>query len=68
MEECMEFCARYLDDVETRSNRPVRNYDGGDNMGRAIGESTIFYLDNNAWTEAHRYILFNTSSVAPFIM
>lgn len=28
MEECMNFYAQYLDDVETKSNRPVRNDEG----------------------------------------
>lgn len=67
MEECMNFCAKYLDDVETKSNRPVRNYDGDDAMGRAAGEETRYYLSGNEWIQAHRYVLFNTSSVTPFI-
>ena len=45
-EECMNFCAQYLNDVETKSNRPTRNYSGDDNLGRAVGEITSFYLDN----------------------
>lgn len=67
MEDCMNFCAQYLDDVETKSSRPARNYDGGDSMGRGVGENTIFHLDDKEWIQAHRYILFNTSSIAPFI-
>lgn len=67
MEDCMNFCAQYLNDVETKLNRPARNYDGGDSMGRGVGENTIFHLDDREWIQAHRYILFNTSSVAPFI-
>ncbi|KAL7214822.1 hypothetical protein ACSBR1_027078 [Camellia fascicularis] len=67
MEECMNFCAQYLNDVETKSSRPVRNYSGDDNLGHAIGENTTFYLDNTSWVQAHRYILFNTSAVQPFI-
>mgnify|MGYP003702832643 FL=1 len=67
MGKCMNFCAQYLNDVETKSNRPVRNYSGDDNLGRAVGESTSFYLDNTSWVQAHRYVLFNTSAVQPFI-
>ncbi|GMP46351.1 hypothetical protein CsSME_00014547 [Camellia sinensis var. sinensis] len=63
MEECMNFCAQYLNDVETKSSQPVRNYSGADNLGHAIGENTSFYLDNTSWVQAHRYILFNTSVI-----
>ncbi|XP_028078258.1 uncharacterized protein LOC114280114 [Camellia sinensis] len=67
MEECMNFCAQYLNDVETKSNRPTRNYSGDDNLGRAVGEITSFYLDNVSWVQTHRYVLFNTAVVQPFI-
>ncbi|KAF7153203.1 hypothetical protein RHSIM_Rhsim01G0080000 [Rhododendron simsii] len=67
MEDCMNFCAQYLNDVETKLNRPARNNDSGDSMGRGVGENTTFHLDDREWIQAHRYILFNTSSVAPFI-
>ena len=67
MEECMSFCARYLDDVETKSNRPLRNYDGGEALGRSVGESLQIHLDNVTWTQTHRYVLFNTDSVKPFL-
>lgn len=67
MEQCMQFCARYLHEVETKSNRLGRNYNGGDRMGRAMGENTLFHLDQKQWIQAHRYVLFNTRSVAPFV-
>ncbi|XP_058201329.1 uncharacterized protein LOC131316070 [Rhododendron vialii] len=67
MYDCMNFCAQYLNDVETKLNRPARNYDGGDSMGRGVGENMIFHLDDREWIQACRYILLNTSSVAPFI-
>ena len=67
MEECMNFCAMYLDDVETKSNRPLRNYDGGENLGRPLGEGIPFLLDDVTWAQAHRYVLFNTDSVSPFL-
>ncbi|KAL7185008.1 hypothetical protein ACSBR2_027032 [Camellia fascicularis] len=65
MEECINFCAQYLNDMETKSSRPVRNYSGGNNLGYVVGENTSFYLDNTSWVQAHRYILFNTSAVTP---
>ncbi|XXG80251.1 hypothetical protein AAC387_Pa09g1166 [Persea americana] len=30
LEECSTFCSRYLHEVETKFNRPVRNYDDSD--------------------------------------
>ncbi|KAF7139496.1 hypothetical protein RHSIM_Rhsim07G0167400 [Rhododendron simsii] len=67
IEDCINFCAQYLNDVETKLNNPARNYDGNDSMDWGVGENTIFHLDDREWIQAHRYILFNTSSVAPFI-
>ena len=67
MEECMNFCAQNLNEVETKSNQPVRNYSGDDNLGRAVGEITSFYLVDTSWAQTHRYVLFNTAAVQPFI-
>ena len=57
MAECMNFCARYLNEVETKSNRPIRNDDGGNKFGR---------LDDISWIQAHRYVLVNTEVVIQF--
>ena len=46
MEECMTFCARYLDDVETKSSRPIRNFDGDDRLGRSVGKGKRFHMDD----------------------
>jgi len=56
---------------ETKSSRPIRNYDGGDNSldqisGRTLGKSEGFMLDDITYAQAHRYILVNTDAVAPF--
>ena len=67
MEECMNFCSQYLNDVETKLNRPVRNYNGAANMGRAVGETTTFNLGHTSYVQCHRYILFNTKAVKPFL-
>ena len=69
-EECMNFCTRYLNDVETKLNRPIQNYDGGDSStvgaGRALGKGASFLLDEVSWTQAHRYVLVNSIEVTPF--
>lgn len=66
MEECMNFCARYLDEVETKTNRPVRNDDGGNRNGRPLGKGVKVLLDELTWTQAHRYVLVNTDAITPF--
>nr|XP_012461242.1 unnamed protein product [Gossypium raimondii] len=54
-EECMTFCSRYLEDVETRLNRPSRNVGLTDNFtdtylfqsfGEPIGKVEIVELDD----------------------
>ena len=57
VEECKTFCSRYLDDVESKLNRPIRNYDVGDNLGillghalgKGKGKGKGFALDNTSW-------------------
>lgn len=60
VEECMMFCSRYLETIETIFNRPARNID--DSMG-AISN---ILLDQKSWMQAHRYILFNSNEIIPF--
>lgn len=59
-EECLTFCSRYLDSVETVFNRPARNVEG------STGSISHFELDQKSWTQAHRYVLFNTDEITPF--
>lgn len=66
MEECMTFCARYLDEVETKSNRPDRNYDGDNDFGRPLGKGIKIRLDDVTRAQAHSYVLMNTDAVTPF--
>jgi hypothetical protein len=62
MAECMHFCSLYLNDVETKSNRPKRNKDGdGDKHG------IKFKLTDIEWIQAHRWILFHTDVVTPYL-
>ena len=66
-EECMTFCSRYLEDVETRLNRPTRNEVCSTNNGETymfgsygepLGKVEIVHLDDKSWVQAHRYVLF----------
>ncbi|TXG60326.1 hypothetical protein EZV62_014899 [Acer yangbiense] len=50
MEECTNFCSRYLNDVETKWNRPPRN-DGRFNKNKGVRIS----LDEITWVQAHRF-------------
>ena len=68
-EECMTFCSRYLEDVETRLNRTNRNAGLNDHnlaetylfqsYGEPIGKVEIAELDDISWIQAHRYVLFH---------
>ena len=60
VEECLTFCSRYMEGVETIFNRPMRK----------IEESTWTVsnvtLDNREFTQAHRYVLFNSENIYQF--
>lgn len=66
-EECMTFCTQYLSDIETRSNRPRRNDDEGVESGRFVGREENITLDYISRVQAHRYVLFNTEDVRPYL-
>ena len=81
-EECLTFCSRYLEGVETKFNRPTRNDDVLNHdienldmdtssifslLGRHLGKGITFVLDNETRTKAHQYVLNNCEKVAPFI-
>ena len=70
VEQCMTFCSKYLDDVESKLTRPVRNYDCSDNDdqigGRPLGKEHVFILGDVQKKQAHRYILFNVDVVTPY--
>ncbi|KAF5442008.1 hypothetical protein F2P56_036986 [Juglans regia] len=62
LEELLTFCSRYLESAQTVFNRPSRNPD--DSKGKVLDVR----LDFTAWTQAHRYILFNSDDFTPFRM
>ncbi|KAG8481745.1 hypothetical protein CXB51_026629 [Gossypium anomalum] len=74
-EECMTFCSRYLEDAETRLNRPSRNAGLNDHdlaetylfqsYGEPIGKVEIVELDDISWIQARRYVLFHHDSMEP---
>ncbi|KAG8387592.1 hypothetical protein BUALT_Bualt02G0037300 [Buddleja alternifolia] len=63
LEECMIFCSRYLNDVETNANKHPRNHDEDNSNGRLIGNGKKFHLDHVTWVQAHRYVLQNSDVV-----
>ncbi|XP_077219723.1 uncharacterized protein LOC143853913 [Tasmannia lanceolata] len=77
-EECMTFCSRYFEGVESKLNRPVRNDEDIPSeieegfaifsvAGRPIGNAKTCALDQLIVDQAHRYVLFNCPVVEPFI-
>ncbi|KAK9988483.1 hypothetical protein SO802_028722 [Lithocarpus litseifolius] len=60
VEECLTFCSRYMEGVETIFNR----------LTRAIEESkgvvSSVTLNNREFTQAHRYVLFNSENISQF--
>ncbi|KAL0446148.1 UNVERIFIED_CONTAM: hypothetical protein Slati_1742700 [Sesamum latifolium] len=66
MEEYMNFCSRYLNDVETKKNRPPRNYNGDNNVGRGLYGGTRCIIDKDTLLKIHRYVLSNIDLVAPY--
>ncbi|XP_039142864.1 uncharacterized protein LOC120280181 isoform X1 [Dioscorea cayenensis subsp. rotundata] len=64
VEECITFCSRYFEGVDTRFYKTPRNDDFGDPFnGHGIGKSTTFTLNPIEWKQAHRYMLFNSESL-----
>ncbi|GKC48829.1 RNA-directed DNA polymerase, eukaryota, reverse transcriptase zinc-binding domain protein, partial [Tanacetum coccineum] len=63
-EECLNFCSRYFEGVETPFNRPPRNDENvvGKEMymfnssGRKLGKVEILKLDGNSSAQAHRCV------------
>jgi len=74
--ECMTLCSRYLHSIETKFNRPERNYDGGVKFdrtlsvfahpGRPVGAARYVDLDALERERAHVYALKNCEEVQSF--
>ncbi|KAL4388416.1 hypothetical protein GQ457_09G021810 [Hibiscus cannabinus] len=90
--ECLTFCSRYLEGIETIFNGLGRNNDGEENsylgsevtifstigrplgrknhplfMSRSVKEFQRLVLDEQGLAQAHRYVLFNSDEVSPYI-
>jgi len=75
-EECLTFCSRYVEDVETKFNRVGRNDDGSCTtnarlpifamQGRSFGKVVTEPLDRETLIKAHQYVLFNCEAVDAF--
>lgn len=66
MEECLNFCSRYLENVETKEKRPSRKRCHANDIGCAKkGKAVVF--DRISLEQAHRYILMNSECVKPFL-
>ncbi|XP_006367988.2 uncharacterized protein [Solanum tuberosum] len=70
IQEIMTFCSRYLDDVETKSNRPLRNNtlsnETMDLEGRRSSKEKGFILDDITHAQEHKHVLFNAASTTPY--
>ncbi|XP_075658768.1 uncharacterized protein LOC142628587 [Castanea sativa] len=60
VEECLTFCSRYMEGVETIFNRPTRKME---ESTRAVSSVA---LGNRELTQAHRYVLFNSDNIYQF--
>ncbi|XP_072076439.1 uncharacterized protein [Arachis hypogaea] len=77
--EILTFCSRYLDNVETRINRPTwvddRLSDALPNeaasmfpeVGKAVGAASFFTLTATEILQAHRYVLVNCITIEKFL-
>ena len=60
VEECLTFCSWYMEGVETIFNRPTRTIE------ESTGVVSIVTLNNREWTQAYRYVLFNSENINHF--
>lgn len=66
MEECMNFCSRYIKGIETKESRQQRNDYGDDNASQPLGKKTRRFLDRTSLEQAHKWILGNNDATASF--
>ena len=80
-EECLTFCSRYLENIETRFNRPRRNDDDSEainssefpslstifpTLGKPFGAIKTCILEPLEKTQAHSYVLAQYEAVESF--
>jgi hypothetical protein len=72
--ECLTFCSRYFENVETQFNRPRRNYEIIDNTtkflfssgGGFMGKVVNITLDDISIAQAHRYVLLHSDAISSY--
>lgn len=73
-EECLTFCSRYLQGVETVFNRPQRHGDFVENAeffkfstaGKILGKTASIVLDQKSLAQAHRYVLLHSDIISEY--
>ena len=73
-EECLTFCSRYLEGVETVFNRTQCHGDTIENTNlykfastrRFIGKAVSISLDRKSLAQAHRYILVHSDTISEY--
>ncbi|XP_047309914.1 uncharacterized protein LOC124913370 [Impatiens glandulifera] len=74
-DECLTFCARYLDDNKMIGEKSVRNHAHQQsneqiclfpNVGQHYGAIHVITLDEMTYIQAHRYVLFNCGIIEEF--
>lgn len=77
--ECITFCSMYFRGIETRFNKPDRNFEGSDEKEKTsvsvfsqhiklLGAAVDFELDPVEWAKLRWYVLNNCDEVYPYIM
>ena len=61
-EEAVQFCSKYIGDVETIGVPNTRN-----TSNKGIGVGNLKFMARDDWELAHRNVLENTSAVQPYI-
>jgi len=73
-EECITFCLRYFEGVETQFSRGQRNDENIpgkekyllNSSGRALGKVECVELDDKSLAQVHHYVLLNHEKIQPY--
>ena len=69
-EECVAFCSGYIQQRIEVNTKELRNDDFSNGIileGRPISRGTPITLSSDMLESAHRYVLFNTAVVEPYL-
>ncbi|XP_065850450.1 uncharacterized protein [Euphorbia lathyris] len=73
-DECLTFCSRYFQGVETNFNRPQRNFDRVNRVEnymfstgrRTLGKIESAFLDEMSFAQIHRYVLLHYDQICTY--